>query len=116
MTTTRQKIEELQQRLARLQAQQRAAEARARAAASKTIRVQDTRRKVLVGAFVLEGLGHSGVVQLSVQGRRFDAWLSRPADRALFDLPPLAQPATPAPSGAGVSTAGTAHPANGGGS
>lgn len=117
MTAPRQKkIEELQQRLARLQAEQRAAEARARASASKISRAQDTRRKVLVGAFLLDLLGAAGVAQLIVQGRRFDDWLTRAEDRALFSLPPLASPApaTPAPPGAEVSAVGAAPHADGG--
>lgn len=111
------KIEELQARLARLQAEQRAAEQRARAAASKATRAADTRRKVLAGAFLLDLLGVEGVARLSVQGRRFDAWLTRADDLALFNLPPLAAPSpdTPAPPGAGVSAAGTAPHAGEGG-
>lgn len=104
------KIEELQQRLARLQAEQRAAEARARASASKISRAQDTRRKVLLGAFLLDQLGPSGVSGLSVHGRSLASWLSRNDDRSLFGLQPLSPPppATPAPPGAGVSAAGAA--------
>ena len=114
MTTPRVKqIEELKQRLARLQAEQRAAEQRARVAASKATRAQDTRRKVLAGAYLLDLLGVEGMANLSVQGRSFDLWLTRADDRALFSLPP--SPATPAPPGAGVSAAGTAPPAGGGG-
>lgn len=114
MTTPRvKKIEELQARLARLQAEQRAAEARARAAAGKATRAQDTRRKVLAGAFLLDLLGVEGVARLSVQGKRFDTWLTRADDLALFSLPP--SPATPAPHGAGVSAAGAVPHAGGGG-
>lgn len=110
------KIQDLQQRLARLQAEQRAAEARAKASASKAARANDTRRKVLAGAFLLDLLGASGVAQISVQGRSFSAWLTRPDDRAAFGLPPLAvtPPATPAPPGAGVSAVGAALHAEGG--
>ncbi|WP_462386649.1 mobilization protein [Acidovorax sp. Q11] len=118
MTTPRtKKIEELQQRLARLQAEQRKAAARARASASKACRAQETRRKILLGAFLLEQLGGaSGVADLSVQGKRFDSWLTRPDDRSLFGLlpPSPASPATPAPPGAGVSAAGAAPYAGGG--
>lgn len=120
MTTPRtKKIEELQQRLARLQAEQRQATARARASASKACRAQETRRKILLGAFMLEQLGGaSGVAGLSIQGKRFDAWLTRADDRALFSLQPLAlpPPAPTSPVGSVVSAAGTAHPAAGGGS
>lgn len=120
MTTPRaKKIEELQQRLARLQAEQRAAEARARASASKATRAQETRRKILLGAFLLDQLGGvSDVAGLSAQGKRFDSWLTRPEDRTLFGLQPLSPPppATPAPPGAGVSAAGVVLHAEGGAS
>lgn len=109
-----QKIEVLQQRLAKLQAEQRAAEARARASASRATRASDTRRKVLAGAFLIEQLGVQRVADLSVQGRRFSDWLTRPDDRSLFNLPPpAASPATPAPPGAGVFAAGAASHADG---
>lgn len=115
MTAPRQiKIEALQQRLARLQSEQRQAEARARASASRISRAQDTRRKVLVGAFLLDQLGPAGVARLSIQGRLFDAWLARPDDRALFDLPPLSPPATASPPGLAVSAVGAASHAEGG--
>lgn len=118
MTTPRAKtIEALRARLAALQAQEQAAAARARAAASKANRAQETRRKILLGAFLLDQLGGaSGVAGLSVQGKRFDAYLTRPDDRSLFSLPPLspASPATPAPPGAGVSAAGAAPYTEGG--
>jgi len=108
MTTSRsQKIEALRARLAALQAAEQAAAARARAAASKSARANDARRKILVGAFVLEGLGLGGVARLSVDGRHFPDWL-RPADRALFDLPPLPPPATAPPPGSAMSAAGAA--------
>lgn len=108
MTTPRQKqIEALQARLARLQAEHRAAEARARAAASRATRAQDTRRKVLAGAYLLDLLGVDGVARLSLQGRRFGDWLARADERALFNLPPLAppSPATASPHGSAVSAA-----------
>lgn len=91
MTTPRQqKILELEKKLASLKAKMRAEEARQRAAQSKVERARDTRRKILIGAFVLDQLGSAGVVQLVMQGRSFSAWLTRHDDQALFDLPPSA--------------------------
>lgn len=116
MTTPRaQKIEELQQRLARLQAEQRQAEARARASAIKVSRAQETRRKVLAGAYLLDLLGVSSVAQLSIQGRRFSAYLTRSDDRALFGMEPLTAnpPATALPIGSAVSAVGAASNAEG---
>ena len=89
MTTPRQqKILELEKKLTELKARQRAEEARQRATQSKVERARDTRRKILVGAFVLDQLGSAGAVQLAIQGRSFSGWLNRNDDRALFDLPP----------------------------
>ena len=87
-TPRQQRIIELEQKLAALKAKMRAEEARQRAAQSKVERARDTRRKVLVGAFLLDQLGRDGAAQLVVQGRAFSSWVSRPDDRALFDLPP----------------------------
>jgi len=115
MSTPRsEKIQALRTRLAALQAAEQAATARAKAAASKANRAQDTRRKVLAGAFVLESLGLDGFTKLSIRGRSFDQWLTRPDDRTLFQLPPLAgPPGTPAPPGPGVPAAGSAAHAGG---
>ena len=89
MTAPRQrKILELEKKLTELKARQRAEEARQRATQSKVERARDTRRKILVGAFLLDQLGAAGVVQLVVEGRSFSAWLTRPDDQSLFDLPP----------------------------
>lgn len=90
MTTPRQqKILDLEKKLAELKTRQRAEEARRRAVQSKVHRARDTRRKILVGAFVLDQLGSAGTVQLVLQGRSFSGWLSRNDDRSLFDLPPV---------------------------
>ncbi len=89
MTTPRQqKILELEKKLTELKARQRAEEARRRAAQNKVERAMDTRRKILLGAFLLDQLGSAGAAQLVLQGRSFSGWLSRHDDRALFDLPP----------------------------
>lgn len=47
----------------------------------------DARRKILLGAFVLEQLEHSGSSpqSFSFEGRRFFDWLVRPNDRAAFE-------------------------------
>lgn len=117
MTAPRsQKIAALQQRLAKLQAEQRAAEARARASATRVTRASQTRMKVLAGAFLIDQLGAQRVAELSVQGKRFSEWLTRADDRALFNLPSLAlpSPATASPQGSAVSAAGAASHAEGG--
>lgn len=67
----------LEQRIAAAEA----ALARLKYSASKLARADDTKRKVLLGAFLLErfcdGLPDG-----------FDEWLTRPHDRQLFGLPP----------------------------
>ena len=47
----------------------------------------DARRKILLGAFVLEQLEHSGASpqSFSFGGKRFFDWLVRPNDRAAFE-------------------------------
>ena len=70
---------------------------------SKSQRRWDARRKILLGAFVLEQLERTGSSPegLTFEGKRFFDWLVRPNDRAVFEtLPADASPestsATPA--------------------
>ena len=54
---------------------------------SKSQRRLDARRKILLGAFVLEQLERTGSSPqaLTFQGKRFFDWLVRPNDRAVFE-------------------------------
>jgi len=54
---------------------------------SKSQRRLDARRKILLGAFVLEQLEHthSSPQSFSFEGKRFFDWLVRPNDRAVFE-------------------------------
>jgi Domain of unknown function (DUF5710) len=54
---------------------------------SKSQRRLDARRKILLGAFILEQLEHAGVVPqaFTFEGKRFFDWLIRPNDRAVFE-------------------------------
>jgi hypothetical protein len=57
---------------------------------SHTERKRDTRRKILVGAAVFAAVEHDGVPSLYNVAdllRWLDARLTRPHDRAVFDLP-----------------------------
>ena len=56
---------------------------------SKAERRLDARRKILLGAFVLEQLEQAGQSPqaFTLEGERFFDWLVRPNDRAVFDLP-----------------------------
>ncbi len=81
----------LEDRLTQLKLRQQRNDARKRAVAAQVKRKADTRRSVLVGALGLAKV-QSGEMDADVLRRWLDAALSRPGDRALFDLPPLRQP------------------------
>ena len=77
---------------------------------SKSQRRLDARRKILLGAFVLEQLEHAGVAPqaLTFEGKRFFDWLVRPNDRAVFETPaattPTPESTTPGPRIAATDT------------
>jgi hypothetical protein len=54
---------------------------------TKSARRLDARRKILLGAFVLEQLERTGSSPqaLTFEGKRFFDWLVRPNDRAVFE-------------------------------
>lgn len=81
------KLEKLQQERDRLNAQIQRLAARQQAADRKV----QTRRDVLVGAFIRQRLADGGAIVLSEPGllRELDGWLTRDGDRALFGLAPL---------------------------
>lgn len=82
------KIEALEAKLKQAKALRSKQAAAERAKAAKADRAADTRRKVLLGAFVLEQLEREGTKATSygLGGKQFSNWLTRPDDRALFDL------------------------------
>lgn len=69
---------------------------------SKSQRRLDARRKILLGAFVLEQMQHAGTnpQSLTFEGKRFFDWLVRPNDRAAFETLPAHAlgPETPSPT------------------
>ena len=75
---------------------------------SKSQRRLDARRKILLGAFVLEQLEHAGVAPqaLTFEGKRFFDWLVRPNDRAVFETPAATVP-TPGSAAPGPRIAAT---------
>ena len=82
----RNRIHTLEERLARL----RSEKSRLLARASQAERKRDTRRKILIGGAVLAAIEHEGVPRLqSVEELLgwLDGRLSRPHDRAVFNLP-----------------------------
>ena len=100
MASIDERIAALETKLKQEKAKKQQIEARKRAALAKVSRQQDTRRKVLAGAMVLDLMERDdGNRQRFMQ--RLDSYLTRPDDRALFNLP---EKATPAPvAGAGAS-------------
>ncbi len=86
-------ISTLQQRLQQLKLRQQRIDARKRAIAATQERKADTRRKILMGTLVLEKIRQGELDQAQLLAW-LDQTLTRPADRALFDLP---SPQPPAP-------------------
>ena len=85
------RIQGLEQKLGQLKARQARVEARKRALASRRARKDDTRRTILAGAIVL-----AKVEAGELDAKRFREWLdqalTRPEDRALFELPDRSRP------------------------
>lgn len=84
-TRNHDRIRLLDERLTRLRAER----IRLAARMSQTERKRDTRRKILVGAAVLAAVEHDGVPALRDTTELLqwlDARLTRPHDRAVFDL------------------------------
>jgi hypothetical protein len=67
---------------------------------SKSQRRLDARRKILLGAFVLEQLERTGSSPqaLTFEGKRFFDWLVRPNDRAVFETTANASSTSSSPS------------------
>jgi prefoldin subunit 5 len=85
-----QQIETLQEKLKQLKTRQLAIENRKKAISSKRERKQDTRRKILVGAIVMAKVEQKVLDEKLLRGWLNEA-LTRPDDRALFELPPVAR-------------------------
>lgn len=90
------KIATLETKLKQAKALKQKIDARKRAEASKVQRAQDTRRKILIGALVMESMGRDDDTNQRMLAR-LDKYLTRVDDRALFELPNIkpAQPETP---------------------
>ena len=84
-THMRERIQTLDERLARLRAEKQ----RLLARASRTARTRDTRRKILIGGAVLAAVDHEGVPALRSRAdlvHWIDTQLTRPHDRVVFDF------------------------------
>lgn len=80
------KIATLETKLKQAKAMKQKIDARKRAEASKIQRAQDTRRKILIGALVMESMGRDNDTNQRMLAR-LDKYLTRTDDRALFELP-----------------------------
>lgn len=80
-----QQISTLEERLKQLKLRAQHLEARKKAVESKRERKADTRRKILVGAIVLAKVDQGVIAKEMLRGW-LDGALTRPDDRALFDL------------------------------
>ena len=78
-------IEAQQKKLAQLKAQKQKMEALQKAKLTGLARKQDTRRKILAGALLLELMAKDTEFQKTMLGK-LSAFLTRPDDRALFGL------------------------------
>ena len=76
------KLETLKAKKEQIEARIKNIEAKEKARAKK----EDTRRKILIGAMVMEQMGKSGESTKKVMAG-LDGFLTRPLDRKLFGLP-----------------------------
>lgn len=86
MKTIEERIAEQEGKLRQLKARQQKLLAQKRTIESRRLRADDTRRKILLGAMILERMTKDEGIKnrtLSELGN----WLSRDDDRALFALP-----------------------------
>lgn len=86
MATVEERIATLETKLKQAKAQKQKIEARKRLAESKAKRATDTRKKILIGAVILEKIARGELKQEFLLDA-LDAMLTRENDRALFDLP-----------------------------
>lgn len=85
------KIKAIEEKLKQAKAQKAKADARKKAVEAKAKRGQDTRRKVLAGALVLDMMERDEATRQRFT-ERLDKYLTRTDDRALFGLPERAEP------------------------
>ncbi len=81
-------ISVLQERLTQLKVRQQRLDARKRAIEGERQRKAEMRRRILVGTLVLDRV-RDGDLDPGVLRGWLDSSLTRAADRALFDLPPM---------------------------
>jgi len=85
MPKLEERIASLQERLQQLKARQQRITSRQKALESRRNRKADTRRKILVGSIVLARVAQGQITKSELRAW-LDEALTRPDDRALFDL------------------------------
>ena len=92
MSALEDRIKGQEEKLKKLKALHQKQQAQKRTSEAKKTRADDTRRKVLVGALMLDMMGKNEQTKASIMGK-LDAFLTRPNDRALFGLVEVKQKA-----------------------
>lgn len=105
------KVDELEKKLSQAKAAEQAIRTRDRSKTNKAERAADTRRKVLVGAFVMAQTGEK-VSSMTLRGAKFTDYLTRDSDRTLFGLAPLAPEGADRPGEPPALQSKTSHTAN----
>lgn len=105
--------------LAELKAKKQQLEARERTKLKQVTRSADTRRKILLGSYVLAAMNITGATTMPPEIRALrlrsnsialDPFLTREQDRALFGYPPLVPLLIPSPTSAPSSSTPAALP------
>jgi hypothetical protein len=88
-------IASLELKLKQAKALKQKQEAQKKAKEQKLTRAQDTRRKILLGSFLLEQCKKNEIdfALVTYENASLDKFLIRPDDRALFQLPAASSPA-----------------------
>lgn len=94
--TRAERIKALQAKVKQMQALEAKEAARARLKSVGENRKIETRKYVVIGAFVSSVMKNDGVeaASMTFRDQPFDKWLKRPDERALFGLAPLPMDAT----------------------
>ncbi|MDI9693702.1 mobilization protein [Acinetobacter baumannii] len=86
--TLEQKIEQQEQKLKQLKAQKQAIEARERTKKKEQERKDDTRRKILLGSYLIKKMDNDAEINSKTLDD-LEQYLTANRDRALFGLSPL---------------------------
>lgn len=87
--TMSEKIKAAEEKLAKLKAEKRKADARQKTLGSKAARAADTRKKILLGAVVMMNITEGHLDKAAIY-KLLESGLVKNADRALFGLKPHA--------------------------